>query len=260
MERRPERIVHAAVFDLWGTLIHDVPERGQLRRRTRYEGIARVFAEVGAAFGEDDIARALSAVEPEIERIHATGRDLSAADRARLIADSLRPGLARALGDEVWPRFVEAERQTMLAYPPLLIDGAIEALDQARAFGLRLALVSNTGPTPGVVLREVLQQLGLMDFFDSHHWSDEVGWWKPAPEIYELATEALGIAPANAVFLGDTPDTDILGALRAGMWAVQIGNRTADGIEPHARIDSPADFWAALADLDLELRDVNHDG
>jgi putative hydrolase of the HAD superfamily len=256
MASSPDRRIHAAIFDLWGTLIHDVPENGLQRRRARFEAIARAFGSLGVHVTADDIANAMAVVEPQIEEVHSKGRDLSAAGRAQLIADALQPGLSQTLGDEAWPRFVEAERETMLAHVPLLMDGAVEALEQAKALGLRMALVSNTGPTPGAVLRDVLRLMGLLDFFDAHIWSDEVGWWKPAPEIYRLATDALDVAPANSVFLGDTPDTDILGALQAGMWVVQVGRRTADGIEPHARIGSPADFWTALAELNLDLQPI----
>ena len=58
----PDRVVHAALFDLWGTLIHDVPERGILRRKARFQGIARVFTDLGMSVTEEDIAQAMTAV------------------------------------------------------------------------------------------------------------------------------------------------------------------------------------------------------
>jgi putative hydrolase of the HAD superfamily len=203
---------------------------------------------------EEEIAEAMAAIEPPIEQIHASGRDVSAEKRLQLLADALRPGLSQALPGDIWPLLIEVERETMLAHLPLVMDGAVDALTEARALGLRVALVSNTGPTPGVVLRDALQRLGLAGFFDAWIWSDEVGWWKPAPEIYRLATEALGVAPEQTVFVGDTPETDIVGALQAGMWAVQIGDREHDGVRPHARITGHAEFWDSLAALELVLR------
>lgn len=247
----PNRTIHAAIFDLWGTLIYDLPERGAPRRRARLEGMARVLREAGTPFTEDDIAQAIAAVEPRIEAIHAAERDLSAGERLRLIVEALQPGLAQALPPTIWDRLQAVEAETFRTHLPLVKEGAREALERARAFGLGVALVSNTGPTPGAVLREALQRLGLADFFDAWIWSDEVRLWKPSPAIYRLATEALGVRPEHSIFLGDTPETDILGALRAGMWVIQVGEHSADSIHPHARISSPAEFWAAVAALDL---------
>lgn len=246
-----ERTIHAIIFDLWGTLIYDVPERWEPRRQARIENMARILREAGEPFSPEEVTKALAAADLKIEAIHQAEQDITVSERLRLFLEALRPELAHSLPEDVRDRLLKVQVGVIGNYLPLVMPGAREALDQARAFGLRIGLVSNTGPTPGVVLRQVLYGLGMADFFDAWIWSDEVGLWKPAPRIYQLATEALGVPATRSLFLGDTPETDILGALRAGMWAIQVGERTADGIEPHARVSSPADLWAAITTLGL---------
>jgi FMN phosphatase YigB (HAD superfamily) len=52
--------------------------------------------------------------------------------------------------------------------------------------------------------------------------SAEVGVGKPHPAIYERALEVAGVEPAQAVMVGDSPDTDIAGALALGIGAVLV--------------------------------------
>lgn len=70
---------------------------------------------------------------------------------------------------------------------------------------------------------------------------------KPQPAIFDLALERLGLDRAEVVMIGDTPQTDIAGALAAGMRSILVesGNAGAaetDGLEPTARV---ADLRAA---------------
>jgi putative hydrolase of the HAD superfamily len=92
------------------------------------------------------------------------------------------------------------------------------ALDRARASGLRLAIVSNSEG----MLPQLLAHVGLADRFelvvDSHH----EGVRKPDPEIFRRALHRLGIAPEEAVYLGDIPGVDVVGANAAGIDAVLV--------------------------------------
>ena len=76
-------------------------------------------------------------------------------------------------------------------------DAMIEAVRRARAGGIRTGLVSNSWGTRRYP-RELLGQL-----FDGIVISGEVGMRKPAPEIYVLGAERLGLAPADCVFVDD---------------------------------------------------------
>ena len=78
-------------------------------------------------------------------------------------------------------------------------DEMVEAVRRARAAGVRTGLVSNSWGTRRYP-REVLAEL-----FDGVVISGEVGMRKPAPEIYELGAERIGLEPGACVFVDDLP-------------------------------------------------------
>jgi len=67
-------------------------------------------------------------------------------------------------------------------------------------------------------------------------FSSEVGFRKPDPRIFERALEALGVAPENALFVGDRLYEDVRGAGELGMTTVQAlwfrADEHPDGAEP----------------------------
>ena len=101
------------------------------------------------------------------------------------------------------------------------------------------------------MLREILDRLGLLRFFDATIFSDEVEVAKPAPAIFERALEEFECAPDAAAFVGDQPVLDVLGPRSAGIWSVQFESVESDGIEPHARLSDLAELLPALRSLGL---------
>lgn len=92
----------------------------------------------------------------------------------------------------------------------------------------QLGLISNFdhGPTA----RAILDRAGMNSLFDLILISEEVGYRKPHPAIFEAACQALRIAPAEAIFIGDNPIIDIAGAKRVGMAAIWL-NRTGERLD-----------------------------
>jgi epoxide hydrolase-like predicted phosphatase len=75
----------------------------------------------------------------------------------------------------------------------------VEAVRRARAGGVRTGLVSNSWGT-----RRYPRRL-LGELFDGVVISGEVGIRKPAPEIYRLGAERIGLEPEACVFVDDLP-------------------------------------------------------
>ncbi len=88
----------------------------------------------------------------------------------------------------------------------------------------RLALISNFDHGPTVEM--ALQTHGIRDRFEAVVVSANVGWRKPRPEIFLETFRRMGIGPAEAVFVGDTPEVDILGAQAVGMDVIWIDHGT----------------------------------
>ena len=86
--------------------------------------------------------------------------------------------------------------------------------------------------TPSSTLRTHLDRNGVLERFDHWSFSDEVGWYKPAPEIFRHALAGLGdVAPARAAHVGDIRRTDVAGALGVGMVAVRYTGVSDDTTE-----------------------------
>jgi len=103
-------------------------------------------------------------------------------------------------------------------------------LEALRRRGLKLALVSNTA-SPEWLLRPVLERQGLVERLDVVVLSSELGKRKPHPAMFEQALAEVGAVPAEALFVGDRLDADILGASRVGIKTVQALWFRADDAE-----------------------------
>lgn len=178
----------------------------------------------------------------EAERRRALDhREVSAPERfahlfACLALDPPR-GLAHAL--------IEAHRRglTGAAEFPTHHGPLLEHL----ARGHRLAVVSNFDYTPTAL--GILERAGVRDLFTAVVVSDEIGWRKPRREIFDAALARLGVGAADALFVGDRADIDVLGAQRVGMHAAWI-NR--EGAPLPADVEAPEFEIHDLA----ELRDI----
>lgn len=100
----------------------------------------------------------------------------------------------------------------------LLVDGAREMLEQLRGRGYGIGLLSN-GFT-GVQHRK-LESSGIAPLIDCVALSDEIGINKPDRRIYDYALQKAGASASESVMVGDNPETDIEGALRAG-WRAAV--------------------------------------
>lgn len=105
-------------------------------------------------------------------------------------------------------------------------------LEALRGRGLKLAVVSNTA-SPEWLLRPALERQGIRDRVDAIVLSSEVGKRKPHPAIFRRALSELGVAPDEALFVGDRLREDVFGASRVGMKTVQaLWFRADDGAAP----------------------------
>lgn len=111
----------------------------------------------------------------------------------------------------------------------------------------RLGVVSNFDYSP--TCRTILEREEIAHHFETIVISDEIGWRKPTPIIFETALQHLGLRPAEALFVGDRADIDVLGARAVGMPTAWI-NRDAAALPTDIQ---PPDF--EIRDLE-ELRAI----
>lgn len=187
----------------------------------------------GEFTGESDAMRAMRAFAPGFRR--AVWRGALAAVG---IADE-------ALAAELEHAYITARRSSEIVDP----DAVAVLASLARSY--RLALLTNGA---GDVQREKLSRTPFTRSFETVVISVEEGVGKPDPRIFRIAAERLGVAPAQAVYVGDSLVRDVAGAQGAGMRVVWLDRRLweePDDIRPDARIERLSDLPAALDALAL---------
>lgn len=115
----------------------------------------------------------------------------------------------------------------------LLAPGARQALDALRARRVPMGIVSNFDHR----LPNILQDLGILEYFETVVTPAEVGAKKPDRRIFEAALERLGDPGDRAVYVGDRAIEDVAGALDAGLLPIPVGSLATLALLP-ARIDA----------------------
>ena len=90
---------------------------------------------------------------------------------------------------------------------------------------MRRAVVSNSDGRA----EEGLAAAGLLEWFELVIDSQLVGFEKPDPRIFHAALERMGLAPAEALYVGDIYEVDVVGARGAGLDVIlldPLGNHT----------------------------------
>ena len=134
---------------------------------------------------------------------------------------------------ELFERFAEAD-----AYR--VYDDVVPALEELRAAGLRLAVISNWDER----LARVLAGLGLASYFEAIHASAVVGVEKPHRKIFETALAGLGMPAERALHVGDSALDDVEGARAVGLHALWL---VRDGAGDLARLTELPERLAAFA-------------
>ena len=224
------RGIRGILFDAGGTLIH-------------VDG--RRFCEAAAlGFDDEGFARAESAAVAEVRAwilAHPESTDL---ERLPLFLDTILRHLAVASEPDrraAAARVTEEHRRSNLWSRPTA--GASETLSALRRRGYRLGVVSNADGR----VRALLETAQVASFFDCILDSAEIGLEKPDRRIFLAAAEKLGMPAESCAYVGDIYEIDILGAKRAGLYPVLIGDCPAE--EPVERISELKELLGIFSGL-----------
>ena len=213
-------MIEAVTFDFWNT-IATVPAGAMSAARQR--AVTAALASHDAEVEADLLLESLERVGLDWERSWAEGRHLHPHDAAASLVRAL--GVEGAAREMVAEAFLGAGREVELELAP----GIGPCLEALRERGLRLGIVCDVGFSGGELLRELLEAEGLLRHFSGWGFSDEVGHYKPAPQIFEAALGALGARPAEAMHVGDLRRTDVAGAGALGMRTVRYRGMNPEG-------------------------------
>lgn len=228
--------IEAVIFDWGGTLSGFVA--------AELVDAWRLAARHLAPEREDEVTATLVAVEQEFWATTATHQH-SATLGDLLAAGSERLGLdvAEALLEEAAVRHLDAWTDHVTHDP-----AAAPTLLALRDRGLRIGLLSNTH-WPRAFHERFLERDGLTELIDARLYTSEMPFQKPHPSAFEAALRALDVGhPGAAVFVGDRPWDDVVGAQRTGLRAVLRRNPHVPAYEvrPDAVIDELGELVAVV--------------
>jgi putative hydrolase of the HAD superfamily len=224
----------AVTFDFWKTLFF---EGSYEELRVIY--LRNVMNDLGIKRSLEEIAEAYESTHDYVHRVWAEEgyRHVPARERVDLMLRKLGVTVPESLKEKI----IEYFEETILERPPRLKEGARETLENLHE-KFKLGIICDTGMTPGRVMRMILEDAGILRFFESTVFSDEVGFNKPHRLIFERALNELGVKPQEAIHVGDLHKTDIVGAKGIGMKAVWIrqdkGESTIIGCRADYEIES----------------------
>lgn len=200
--------IRAVTFDLWNTLVHN---RNYGEFRLPY---LKEFLQTNGV--ELDDARLLEIYQTGFRyssELHRTS------GRRHVYTNEIISHIIEQVGLTGkcnYTPLVKTYEEAILNDPPKLKYGTQETLETL--YGrIGIGLISDSGTSPGRVTRMILDDYGILKFFNVTIFSDEVGYCKPDEVGFRAALEALGVKPEEALHVGDLIKNDIRGAKKTGM-------------------------------------------
>lgn len=174
-------------------------------------------------------------VRARMAREHPTMRhDFTWLRTQALLEHAREAGYPERMAHEAFEVFFRARNEVAI-YPDV-----VPALERLGA-RYRLFALSNGNAD--------LAAIGIARHFESALAAREAGCLKPDPRIFRKLLDRAGVAPGEALHVGDDPLADVEGARRAGLGAVWVnrgGVVWPDGLEPPAHEVDALDALVAL--------------
>lgn len=217
----------AVTFDFWNTLYtHDLSGENPVTELRR-NALTAALNECGVDPSPDEVRQAYRSGFDAYVEAWRSGRQFGAVDHTLHIFAIFGVTPRDGIVGRTATRLEDLGLRALIGPLP----GARRVLAKLHARGVKIGLISDTGLTPGRVVRTFLERDGFLPFFSALTFSDETGYPKPEPRMFLATLDALGAAPEGAAHIGDTPHTDIAGAKGVGMGSIRFAG-VSDVEEP----------------------------
>lgn len=197
--------IRAVTYDCWGTLLKDRDWEGAWNKRL---GALSRSLDIDDAAAEALLREAWNKHDEAWKQVETFGP-------GRMAAYCLE--VRGVFDDDRIAALTREFEEASIAVGVEAVEGAADTMAALEQANIKMALVCDTGLSPGRVVRQMLEDCGLAKFIEVMCFSDEVGVPKPGNEIFEKALAGLGVAPYEAIHVGDLKRTDIAGAKDIGM-------------------------------------------
>ncbi|NHN37030.1 phosphoglycolate phosphatase [Pseudomaricurvus alcaniphilus] len=195
----PRRKPELVMFDLDGTLADSVPDLSA--------AVDEVLLDLGYPAAGEYKARLWVGNGAAALVLRAL------ADALRVPEEQVSPQLHQSCLENFFRRYQHYNGRYTALYP-----GVMQALQALRAAGVAMAVVTNK---PGQFVPQLLQQLGIDEYFRLWLGGDSLAVKKPDPGPLNHILERLGVSPQRALMVGDSVN-DIAAARAAGVASVAV--------------------------------------
>ncbi len=201
-------------FDLWLTLIKSNPEF-----KNRRNLLFKDFFEMDCSM--DKLSEVVRYYDVLCNNINEkTGLNLDTFEIYYLILNALNVKID-AIETEKLTQFYDETELLFMNFRPDLIDPKIQLFfKKIVEQGKTINILSNTAFIKGVTLRKVLEHYELRPYFSFEIFSDEVGFSKPNPAIFQLVYDEIknfkSLEKKQVLHVGDNKIADYHGALNFG--------------------------------------------
>jgi putative hydrolase of the HAD superfamily len=243
-------VIALVTLDFWQTLFADTRDSLRQAHILRLEGVRTVLAEVGSLYTAAELAAVDARAGEAFKAVWREHRDMPADEQLQRFLGMLDPALCGTLDAATFDQLARAYQEPTLTHRPEITPEAAEAVYAIRARGSKLGVISNTGRTPGRVLRRLLDDADLLPCFDVLAFSDEVGARKPSAEIFRRVLDQAGVDPSGAVHIGDDAVADVAGARGVGMRAIHYVPGGGDAAPADAVLRRFGDLPRVMARLE----------
>lgn len=215
-------MIKGITFDLWDTVFiddSDEPKRKKagrptkaVERRQLVKNIVNKYQDIS----QEKVNAAYDAQDAAFRKVwHEHHITWSVKDRLEIVLK----GIDVTLPANEMEELVRLHEEMELEFRPDFVHGvhdAIKILSQK----YKLGVISDAIFSPGRSLRKLLEDEGLLQYFSTFVFSDEVGCSKPAECVFIAAKEGLGFEFNEIVHIGDREHNDILGPEKMGMHSI----------------------------------------
>ena len=207
-------------FDLWLTLIKSHPEFKDKRNQ-----LFKDFFDVPKNINE--ISKAIRHFDVFCNDTNQrTGLNFDTFEIYYMILDALEMNLDDVSTQNMSVFYNECELLFLEYKPLLLVDDIENILKDLKNNNISINILSNTAFIKGRTLRKLLEFYGLTNYFDFQLYSDETGFSKPNPKMFELVLESANvikpIKKIEILHVGDNVIADYNGAINFGFSAQLI--------------------------------------
>ncbi|WP_297090334.1 TIGR02253 family HAD-type hydrolase [Thermococcus sp.] len=100
-----------------------------------------------------------------------------------------------------------------------LFPDAVETIKTLKALGLHVGIITDSDND---YIEAHLRALGIYDLFDSITTSEDAGFYKPHEMPFRLALKRASVGGGEAIYVGDNPSKDCVGAKKVGMMSILL--------------------------------------